>query len=751
MIDRSTIDRIMATSDIVDVVKDFVSLRKSGQNYKGLCPFHNEKTPSFMVSPSKQLCKCFSCGKGGNVVKFLMEHEQLTYPEALKWLGKKYGIEVRDKEQTAEQRAAATERDSMFVVNEFARDYFCNVLRDTVDGMAVGLSYFRRRGLRDDIIRKFQLGYSPEDRQALSREARAKGYEEKYLVKTGLCIKREGDGTLFDRYYGRVIFPVHTISGRVVAFGGRSLLSKEEQKRRSIGKYVNSPESEIYNKRCVLYGLYQAKQAIARQDRVYLVEGYLDVISMHQSGVENVVASSGTSLTSEQVRLIHRFTNNVTVLYDGDAAGIHAALRGVDMLLSEGLNIKVLLLPDGEDPDSFAQSHSPEELQTYIEAHQTDFIRFKTDLLLRDAQGDPTRRAAVIKDIVSSIAVIPDNIVRQEYIHQFAGQMGIDENTIVNEVIINRKRIHDGEREEAAREAGRQRQSGDTPPPVPDEPPIFDDEGNIVNAPASGPTQGPAANVVTQSDITRFTQKSKAQRLLDRCEELLVESVIRYGGLPVILLPEEVERKFGGGIRPGAAKIDGESPDSAEDAAETNGKLQNLLIEDPDSPVVATYVNDSLQNNRLALRHPLYQRILDEATQLAEEALQRRREMLEKGVTHRDAPPFFDSLNHFKMHPDAAIAAEAERLTDDRYILSSSQSKMYVPDERRLVDIIPRIVNDYAHAVISVEKEQIVASLRNSTLQADDHALRSALSRLQELNEIETRFAAALGGRVINP
>lgn len=756
MIDRSTIDRIMASADIVDVVKDFVSLRKSGTNYKGLCPFHDERTPSFMVSPTKQLCKCFSCGKGGNVVKFLMEHEQLSYPEALKWLGKKYGIEVRDKEQTAEQKAAATERESMFVVNEFARDFFVRTLRETVDGMAIGMSYFRRRGLRDDIIKKFQLGFSPEDREALAQEARTKGYEDKFMVNTGLCIKTP-EGKMFDRYAGRVIFPVHTISGRVVAFGGRTLLSKEEQKRRSIGKYVNSPESDIYSKKKELYGLYQAKSAIAKNDRVYLVEGYLDVISMHQSGVENVVASSGTSLTKEQVRLIHRFTSNVTVLYDGDAAGIHAALRGVDMLLAEGLSIKVLLLPDGEDPDSFAQSHSPEAFKQYIADHETDFITFKTDLLLKDAQGDPMRRASVIKDVVSSISVIPDNIVRQMYIHEFAGRMGIDENTIVNEVTIDRKRIRDGEREEAAREAARaagqggvqggaQGMTASGPAPAAgasagpmDEPPIFDDEGNIVNLP---PQTNNAPQTVTVQDAARFGQKSKAEKLLESTERQLMEIVIRYGGLPILLQPEVVERKFG----EGAVK-----KDENEEAEEDDGKpRQQPLIEVPDSPLVAPYVSECLAVDEIVLGQPIYQRILAECTQMAEEAYDHRRKAREEGVEDKKLPPFFDALNYFKMHSDVEVSLLAEAVTDDRYILSTSQAQMFVPEERRLVDIVPRVVNDYKNALVRAEKEQLLQKVRQPEVLADAIALAEAMQRLSMLNQVESQLSTQLGGRVIS-
>lgn len=762
MIDRSTIDRIMASADIVDVVKDFVTLRKSGTNYKGLCPFHDERTPSFMVSPAKQLCKCFSCGKGGNVVKFLMEHEQLTYPEALKWLAKKYGIEVREKELSAEQKAAATERESMFVVNEFARDFFVRTLHESPDGLAIGLAYFRSRGLRDDIIRKFQLGYSPEGRDTFAREAKLKGYEPKYLVKTGLCLEASG-GRLHDRYASRVIFPVHTISGRVVAFGGRTLLSKEEQKRRSIGKYVNSPESDIYSKKRELYGLYQAKSAIAKHDRVFLVEGYLDVISMYQSGIENVVASSGTSLTTEQVRLIHRFTNNVTVLYDGDAAGIHAALRGVDMLLAEGLNIQVLLLPEGEDPDSFAQSHTTEELRNYIEEHQTDFIRFKTELLLRDSKGDPLRRASVIKDVVQSIAAIPDNIVREMYIHEFAGRMGIDENTIVNEVAVVRKRIREEQRNEVAREAARQQREkiqqgtaiqttsvsqtvGHTPSPETrvEEIPIYDDQGNIIDmVPAGvagqGGTQSDPPQQVTAQDIARYASKSKAERLLEACERQLIEAVIRYGGMPMLLQPEVVEQRFGKPLT--------EEEKAAEEAAKK--ARANVIFEDPNTPLVAPYVYDSLQADELELRMPLYQSILVEAANLADEAYAIRRKKIEEGTEHKDAPPFFDALNYFRMHGNVAVVQEAEALTDDRYMLSTSQQMMFTPDERRLYDVIPRLVNEYKHAYLGIEREQLMEAVRQIAVQNDEQELHRIMQRLQELRLIEVEFAKELGGRVL--
>ena len=428
MIDQATIDRIMDAAQIVDVVSEFVTLRRRGVNYIGLCPFHNEKTPSFSVSPSKGLCKCFSCGKGGNVVHFIMEHEQLSYYEALKWLAKKYGIEVKERELSDEEKQAQSIRESLFLVNDFANKYFQDILHNHPDGQAIGMSYFRQRGFRDDIIRKFQLGFSTEGRDALAQEAKKRGFNLDYLVKTGLCYTRD-DGQLRDRFWGRVMFPVHTLSGKVVAFGGRVL--KTDSK---VAKYVNSPESDIYHKSNELYGIYFAKQAIVKQDKCFLVEGYTDVISMHQAGVENVVASSGTSLTSGQIRMIHRFTNNITVLYDGDMAGIKASIRGIDMLLEEGMNIKVMLLPDGDDPDSFARKHNATEFQEYIAAHEMDFIRFKTNLLMSDAAGDPFKRATLIADIVKSISVIPEAIVRSEYIKECSQMLHVEEKILVAEV-----------------------------------------------------------------------------------------------------------------------------------------------------------------------------------------------------------------------------------------------------------------------------------------------------------------------------
>ena len=427
MIDHATIERIKDAANIVEVVSEFVTLRKSGSNYKGLCPFHDEKTPSFYVSPARGTCHCFGCGKGGNPVGFIMEHEQMTYPEALRWLARKYHIEIKERELSDDEKREQSERESMFIVNEWAASYFQHLMHDTADGVAIGMQYFRSRGFRDDIVSKFQLGFDSTDRRALAQEALRKGYKEDFLLKTGICYKNDR-GELIDRYAGRVIFPWIGISGKVVGFGGRLLDSRTKGVNQ---KYVNSPDSEIYHKDRELYGIYQAKKAIAKEDRVYMVEGYTDVISMHQCGIENVVANSGTALSVHQIHILHRFTSNITLLYDGYAAGIHAALRGTDMLLSEGMNLKVLLLPDGDDPDSFARKHSAEDFRKYIEEHQTDFIEFKTDLLLRN-ERDPLKRSEAINSVVRSISFVTNPILRDTYLHDCSVRMGINEATLIN-------------------------------------------------------------------------------------------------------------------------------------------------------------------------------------------------------------------------------------------------------------------------------------------------------------------------------
>ncbi|MBV3401939.1 DNA primase [Prevotella copri] len=436
MIDKPTIARIMDSTKIEEVVSEFVTLKKRGINYIGLCPFHNDSHPSFSVSPTRGICHCFTCGKGGNAINFLMELEQMTYPDALRWLAKKYNIEIQEREMTSEEKQRESERESMFIVNEWAAKYFQNILQNDVDGRAIGMQYFRSRGFRDDIIRKFQLGFALPQRTALFDEAVKKGYNPKYLTATGLCFKvdkdeagnRSGQDQYLDRFSGRAIFPWTSVSGKIVAFGGRVLDSRTKGVNQ---KYVNSPDSEIYHKERELYGLYQAKKAIAKEDCVYMVEGYTDVISMHQCGIENVVANSGTALSIHQIRLLHRFTSNIVLLYDGDAAGVHAALRGTDMLLEEEMNVKVLLLPEGDDPDSFARNHTAEDFRKYIEDHQVDFIQFKTDISLRGVT-DPVKRSQAINSIVESISKIKNQITRAAYITDCAHRLGVNEAIIVN-------------------------------------------------------------------------------------------------------------------------------------------------------------------------------------------------------------------------------------------------------------------------------------------------------------------------------
>ena len=436
MIDKPTIARIMDSTKIEEVVSEFVTLKKRGINYIGLCPFHNDSHPSFSVSPTRGICHCFTCGKGGNAVNFLMELEQMTYPDALRWLAKKYNIEIQEREMTNEEKQRESERESMYIVNDWAAKYFQDILQNDVDGRAIGMQYFRSRGFRDDIIRKFQLGFALPQRTALFDEAVKKGYNPKYLTATGLCFKvdkdeagnKSGQDQYLDRFSGRAIFPWTSVSGKIVAFGGRVLDSRTKGVNQ---KYVNSPDSEIYHKERELYGLYQAKKAIAKEDCVYMVEGYTDVISMHQCGIENVVANSGTALSIHQIRLLHRFTSNIVLLYDGDAAGVHAALRGTDMLLEEEMNVKVLLLPDGNDPDSFARNHTAEDFRKYIEDHQKDFIQFKTDISLNGVT-DPVKRSQAINSIVESISKIKNQITRASYITDCAHRLGVNEAIIVN-------------------------------------------------------------------------------------------------------------------------------------------------------------------------------------------------------------------------------------------------------------------------------------------------------------------------------
>mgnify|MGYP003481757914 FL=1 len=545
-----TIQRIIDTANIVDVVSDFVTLHKRGVNFVGLCPFHDEKTPSFYVSPSKGICKCFSCGKGGNAIHFLMEHEQMSFNQAAEWLAKKYGIPFQHREYTDKEKELHRDRESMFIINQFAADFFTDSLYSD-RGRAIGLSYLKNRKFRDDIIKKFQLGYCPDNGHSTADAAIAKGFNKELLVKTGLCYQKE-DGTLRDRFWGRVIFPVHSLSGKVVAFGGRIMKSDPKA-----AKYVNSPESIIYSKSNELYGLYFAKQAITRKDRCFLVEGYADVISMVQAGIENVVASSGTSLTKGQIRMIHRFTNNITVLYDGDKAGIKASLRGIDMLLAEGMNVKVLLLPDGEDPDSFSQKMGAAKFQEYIDKHQIDFIRFKVNLLMEEASDDPISRSNLIKEITQSISVIDDPIVRSVYITECSQILHVGEQLLINDV--NK----------------RQREKYNEPQ---QNVPVRNQESNMEKSEQED-TTGDGSDVTTSQ-----TQENSIEKLKNEIRAL------KRAGYEQIMKKERLIAQY---------------------LVRFADKEFCYLEEEEQSITVGEFISQSLENDGIELQHPIYRRILE--------------------------------------------------------------------------------------------------------------------------------------------
>ena len=728
MIDQVTIDRILDAAQIVDVVSEFVTLRKRGVNYVGLCPFHNEKTPSFSVSPAKGLCKCFSCGKGGNSVHFIMEHEQMSYYEALKYLAKKYNIEIKERELTNEEKQAQTTRESMFIVNNFARDYFQNILKNHVDGRSIGLAYFRQRGFRDDIIEKFQLGYCTESHDAMSQEALRKGYKKEFLVKTGICYETD-DHRLRDRFWGRVIFPVHTLSGKVVAFGGRVLSTATKGVK---VKYVNSPESEIYHKSNELYGIYFAKQAIVRQDRCFLVEGYTDVISMHQSGIENVVASSGTALTPGQIRLIHRFTNNITVLYDGDVAGIKASIRGIDMLLEEGMNIKVCLLPDGDDPDSFARKHNSEEFQAFIREHEKDFIRFKTDLLMEDAGRDPIKRAELISNIVRSISVIPEAIIRDVYIKECSQHLRIEEKLLVAEVAklreaqaekanrpsYNHSSSTTGDTSGTAAASGTPAYSGAPTYSTPSSPyanagmppePEYDDDGNIVSFadPMSAATGGSAGfppgnapasttdTTVPGDSYTSFIpQEGKEGQEFYKFERLILQAVVRYGEKVMCNLTDE-----------------------------EGNEIPVTVIE---------YVVNDLKEDDLAFHNPLHRQILTEA------------------ATHiHDAG--FIAERYFPAHPDQTISRLSVDLINVRYQLSKyhSKSQKIVTDEERLYELVPMLMINFKYAIVTEELKHMLYALQDPALAHDNEKCNSLMQRYNEMREVQSLMAKRLGDRVV--
>ena len=705
MIPKETVERILDTAQIVDVVGDFVSLKRRGANFVACCPFHNEKTPSFYVSPAKGIYKCFGCGKSGTAVGFVMEHENLSYTEALRYLARKYGIEVVEKEESAEEIAKRQRSESLYLVSEFAAGFFRDSL-SSGEGRAVGYAYFKSRGLEDATIEKFGLGWAPTGKDALSIAAREAGYREEFLIDTGLSIKRD-NGTLVDRFFDRVIFPIHSVSGRVIAFGGRTLRTDK-----TVAKYVNSPETEIYVKSKSLYGIYFAKNEISRQDRCYLVEGYTDVISMHQAGVENVVASSGTALTQGQIRLIHRFTNNITVLYDGDAAGIKAAIRGIDLLLEEGMNVKVLLLPDGEDPDSFARSHSATEFGEYIKANETDFIRFKTKLLMEEAGSDPIRRSQLINDIVSTISVIPDTIARSVYIRECSSTMEIDEQVLLNAV--NKIRLSKRETK---------REQSQSQPPRPNIPAFADDAVNnyvyppelasqeiadVPEPPSDFPTPPPASDEVPQESGPQDvpppepepeqhpTSQPRIQRSPFEAYEInLLRYIIRYG--------EQL--------------------------------LYDYVDEESGEPVrwkVAEYIKSDLEQDNLTFYNPLFKQILDEAAEHCQD---------EGFVAHR----------YFLAHPDPLVSQLAANLISEKYQLSKYHSKFHeLEDEKDMLDqLVIRDIFALKDAYIIRQIKETLGKMKEAQAAGNWEQAMALMKELTRLNDIKAVLSKELGERII--
>lgn len=688
MIDQATIDRILDTAQIVDVVSEFVTLRRRGVNYIGLCPFHNEKTPSFSVSPSKGVCKCFSCGKGGNVVHFIMEHEQLSYYEALKWLAKKYNIEIKEKEMTQEEKQVQNLRESLFVVNQFAMEYFQEILEKNPDGQSIGMTYFRQRGFRDDIIKKFQLGYCTDQRDAFAQAALQKGYKAEFLEKTGLCYRKE-DGSLRDRFWGRVIFPIHSLSGKVVAFGGRVLSAQTKNVQM---KYVNSPESEIYHKSKELYGIYFAKQAIVRQDRCFLVEGYTDVISMHQSGVENVVASSGTALTPEQIRLIHRFTNNITVLYDGDMAGIKASLRGIDMLLEEGMNVKICLLPDGDDPDSFARKHNATDFQAFINNHEVDFIRFKTNLLLEEAGKDPIKRASLISSIVKSIAVIPEEIVRSVYIRECSRLLDMSEKVLTEATSqMVKQNIENREKEQERKKLREERQQAIATNNAPESQPAtqIPEQENISIQEAPAP-------VIPDSYQSFIPVEGNENKVFFQREKSLIKMIIRYGEKVMCYVENEEQEQ-----------------------------VPYKVIE---------FIAASLKEDDLQFHSPLHRKILNEA------------------IAHENDSQF-TSERFFLTHPDPEINKLAADMVSERYQLSKyhSKSQKIISDEERLYELIPRLLIDFKLSIVEEEMKHTLLALAQPEIAGNPEKVKEIMERYKTLHQTQMLMARNAGDRIVNP
>ena len=713
-IDPETVRKILDTADIVEVVSDFVNLKRRGQSYLGLCPFHNERTPSFSVSKARGYCKCFSCGKGGSTVGFIMEMEQLSYGEALRWLAKKYNIEIKEEELTPEQMAAASKRESMLALNDFALDHFQHNLTEHPDGQAIGLAYFRQRGITDAAIKRFRLGYSLEQRDALAVAARSKGYSDELLVENGLCGRTER-GTVYDRFRGRVIYPVFALSGKVLAFGGRTL-----RKDKEVAKYVNSPESIIYSKSRELYGMYQARRAIVQQDKCILVEGYMDVISMSQRGIENVVASSGTSLTDGQMSMIHRFTNNVTVIYDSDAAGIKASLRGIDMLLAEGLNIKVMLLPEGEDPDSYAQSHTLEEIKAYMAENETDFLRFKAEVLLGSVNSDdPIARAGVINDMVRSISVIADEVVRNEYIKECSRMLDVNEGTLARQVAKQRN-------EAVARPATANRKEESDIQPV----------ATVIERPTN----------VSNHDVAAYMRPYELETL---------RLALRYGLMPLTEGEDEdgtkvtidVLQYIDSELQADGIKFVNTDLAAIFDAVMALRELwpeasarQSATIEAD----VAKMMDDGTERIRQAAT------TVSQTKKLEEELQQRVADFRQAAML--DFAELFIA-RELSAVQDATMRRIISDLVSDRYVLSKIHTKHSRVDEERdcLTDRVPKAVYGWKNAVLVWREKQLRADLQQAVAAGEKERMMEIMARQIETRRLINELAKYLGERIVLP
>lgn len=734
-IDRETVQRILDAADIVDVVKDFVRLKKRGANYIGLCPFHAERTPSFSVSKSRNFCKCFSCGKGGSPVGFIMEHEKLSYNEALRYLARKYNIEIKEQEVSEEEQQAERERESIMAINEWTMQHYESWLNDTDEGRNVGLAYFRERGLNDATIKRYHLGYSLDKATQLASDAKAAGYNTEYLVTAGICYRREQTGSLVDRFYGRVIFPVFTLSGKVVAFGGRIL----KQTEKPVGKYVNSPETEVYSKSRELYGLYQAKSSISKKGYCLLVEGYMDVLSMAQSGVENIVASSGTALTEEQIHLLHRFTDKVVLMYDSDAAGIKAALRGVDMLLSQGIDISVVLLPDGDDPDSFAQSHSSSEVEQYIDNHSEDFIRFKTRILLGEAHNDPIARAKAIKSVVESIAAIPDDIKRAVYCQETSRVLDIDENVLKRNIAKTRYSLIERQAEDRRREKARKSI---------EEQPVTMGESTFTPVEINNNTI-PAA----QKQTTIAAEPVDADLL--KCERELLKYIVRYG---FAFLCSSIDE-------------DGNScPMNVLEFVAYDLAADNIHFKDP--------LHVALFNEALGVTEhwvEIYKREEQRAAEHREEKLSQGIEEIKSTATNleeitkrereldeRVEQDYAAELEEFSSHylenyllsvKNDRIRGLATALASEKHKLSQYHSRFnHVPSElEQIQDLVSHALNALKYKLVEKEISATVEAIVKAVEHKNHAEVDGLLQKKQQLDRQKSEFGRLLGDRVLGP